>query len=926
MTIARSTLIGTAVAMALFGPHGALQAQTVQPPSDGALPAQAATDQAAKPGDLQEVVVTGLRYSMEQSIDKKKAAVATVDVVTSEDIGKMPDKNVADALERLPGVTISSAGANEGGFDEADRVSMRGTNPSYTQTLVDGHFVASGDWFVLDQTGTVGRSVSYTLLPSEIVSEVQVQKTSQADLIEGGIAGSVDIITRKPLDFHQSSTIEASAGAVYADLPGKTSPQFSALGNWVNDDHNFGVLVQGFSETRDLRRDGQEILNYGQIAPGSAIALKDPNLTNVWYPGLIDSALFEQTRQRNGGLVDVEYQPSDALTFNASGFYSKMNATDYNRSYSFWGNNVIASGSGQAPNPGYVVQNGTLTSASFSGVPGTNYGVYDQISRPDESADTNFGNLDINWRATDQLKFLGQVGVSTGHGRTPTQDVSETVAGTGNGASYQLNGTTTAANWNLGNTLVNSPQPGGVPVGFSWIFGDQNMDVLDKETWAKIDGDYKFDSGTFQSLEFGVRYSDHQRHLWNVIGQGPILPGASNAANYPVGWQNFPSDFGSGLGTGFPNNIWYWSPEQLAQYDADYANRNAITRADWTSDYGLEEKDSSAYIQGNWVGTRWSGNLGLRIVRTGEDVIDNVPAAAGAPGAITTSAFGPYLQQETDNNYTNVLPSGNLKIDITPDLIGRLAAAETLGRPDYSALAGSNTVTIAPLTPAGLGSASGGNPNLKPIRADNYDAGLEWYFQPQALLAVDAFYMDLHDYVGLGSVTRQFFTENSNFPNGFEGNYSVTVPYNATGKVDGAEFNYQQTFFQHWGLASNFTWADGTQTSDVPVGGDTRLVGTSKQTFNAIAFYENKAFSARVAYNYRSAFYSGLDRSTAFTQAGIGTWAASLGYQVNEMFSITLNGLNLNNPTLKYYALNTDQPRAFYQNGSQYYLNLNFKL
>jgi iron complex outermembrane recepter protein len=928
MRIARSTLIGTAVAMALFGSNAALHAQTVvQPPSDGAPPAQAAgADQAAKPGDLQEVVVTGLRFAMEQSIEKKKAAVATVEVVTAEDIGKMPDKNVADALQRLPGVNVSAAGANEGGFDEADRVSMRGTNPSYTQTLVDGHFVASGDWFVLDQTGTVGRSVSYTLLPSEIVSQVTVQKTSQADLVEGGIAGSVDIITRKPLDFHQSNTLEASAGAVYSDLPNKTEPQFNVLGNWINDAHNFGVLIQGFSETRDLRRDGQEILNYGQIAPGSAIALKDPNLANVSYPGLIDSALFEQTRQRNGGLIDIEFQANDALSFNATGFYSKMNATDYNRSYSFWGNNVIASGSGQAPNPGYVVQNGTLVSASFTGVPGTNYGVYDQISRPDESADSNFGNLDINWQASDQLKFLGQVGVSTGHGRTPTQDVSETVAGTGNGASYQLNGTTTAANWNLGNTVVNSPQPGGVPVGFSWIFGDQNMDVLDKETWAKIDGDYKFDAGSFQNLEFGVRFSDHQRHLWGVIGQGPILPGASNAANYPVGWQNFPSDFGSGLGSGFPNNIWYWSPQQLAQYDADFANRDPSTRADWTSDYGLEEKDSAAFIQGNWVGTGWSGNLGLRVVRTGEDVIDNVPAATGQPGAITTSAFGPYVQQETNNNYTDVLPSGNLKIDLSPDLVGRLAAAETLGRPDYSALAGSNTVTISPTAPAATGSASGGNPNLKPIRADNYDAALEWYFQPKALLAVDAFYMDLHDYVGLGSVTRQFFTENSTYPNGFFGNYSVTVPYNATGKVEGAEFNYQQTFFENWGVSSNFTWANGTQTSGVPVGGDTRLVGTSKQTFNAIGFYENKSFSARVAYNYRSAFYSGLDRSTAFTQAGMGTWAASLGYKVNESCSLTLDGMNLNNPTLKYYAQGTDQPRAFYKNGSQYYLNLRFKL
>jgi iron complex outermembrane recepter protein len=912
MKIARSTLIGTAVAVALFGRNEALRAQT------------ASGDQTSSASQLQEVVVTGIRYSMEQSIEQKRAAVGSVDVVTAEDIGKLPDKNVADALQRVPGVDISSAGANEGGFDEADRVSMKGTNPSYTQTTIDGHFVASGDWFVLDQTGTVGRSVSYTLLPSEIVSKVVVEKTQEADLVEGGIAGSVDIVTRKPLDF-QKPTAELSAGAVYADLPSKTEPQFSALGAWMNDDHNFGVLLQGFAETRDLRRDGQEILNYGQIAPGSPIALKDPNLTNVYYPGLIDSALFTQTRRRDGGVANIEFKPTDALTFDASGFYSKLNATNYNRSYSFWGNNVIASGTGVAPNAGYVVQNGTLVSASFPGVPGTYYGVYDQISRPDESSDTNFGNLDIKLRANDHLDFLGQIGASEGHGKTPDQDVSETLAGAGSGAAYVLNGIATAANWNLGNTIVSSPQPNGVPVAFSWIFGDQNMDVLDKEWWAKIDSDYKIDSGAFKSLEFGVRYSDHQRHLWGAIGQGPILPGAANPANYPVGWQNFPSNFGSGLGSGFPTNIWYWTPQQLAAYDAAFADRDPITRADWTSDYGLEEKDTAVYVQANFAGSGWSGNLGVRGVRTDESVVSNVAASANDPNAITTSAFGPYVQQTTDNTYNDVLPSANLKLDLTPDLVGRLAASEAMARPDYSALAGSVSFEVAPVGPGAVGTGSGGNPDLRPIRSDNVDGGLEWYFEPKAILAADVFYMSLHDYVGLSTVNKQFETFNLNYPNGFLGTYAVTEPYNATGRVEGAVFEYQQTFFQNWGVNTNFTWADGKQTSGVPLGGDDRLVGTSKQTFNAVAFYENSFLSARVAYNYRSAFYSGLDRSTAFTQDAVGTWSASLGWTVTDNFALTLDGLNLNNPTLKYYALGTDQPRAFYKNGSQYYLTARLK-
>src|ERR1700730_7138547 len=218
---------------------------------------------------LEEIVVTGYRKSVEASLEAKRASTDLVEVITADDIGKMPDKNVADSLARVPGVTTSSASANEGGFDENDRVSMRGTNPSLTQTLVNGHGIAAGDWSVLNQVQQVGRSVSYTLLPSELVDKIIVHKSSQASLVEGGVAGSVDIITRKPLEFSKPLTLQASARAVYAGLPSKTDPQFSALGNWKNEAGNFGVMVQGFYEARPLRRDGVEILGYEQFFAGS---------------------------------------------------------------------------------------------------------------------------------------------------------------------------------------------------------------------------------------------------------------------------------------------------------------------------------------------------------------------------------------------------------------------------------------------------------------------------------------------------------------------------------------------------------------------------------------------------------------------------------------------------------------------------------
>ena len=903
--------VRSALGLAMLAPPAFVFAQTTADASSNAL---------------QEVIVTGIRASLEESLEVKRASVSVEDVITAEDIGKMPDKNIADSLQRVPGMTISSAGATEGGFDENDRVSMRGTNPSLTQTLINGHNVAAGDWFVLDQTNTVGRSVSYTLLPSELVSQIVVHKSSEASLVEGGVAGSVDIITRKPLDVAKPLTFEASVGAVYADLPKKTDPQLSALANWHNDEKNFGILLQGFSEVRHLQRDGVELLGYDTIAPGSAIASAHPNLAKVVYPTDIGEAFFQQKRTRTGGLVDVQWQPSDALGFDLSGFESYLKAPNYNRNYLLWNTHFINSGAGQAPDPGYVVSNGTLTKANFTGVPGTFYGVYDQISRPDESESSNFVNLDSTLKVNEALSFFAQAGISKGEGKTPTQDVSETQPDQGNGAGYQLNGVSSGPSFNFGNTNNTTPFAGGMPVAFGWIFGAENVDVTDKEDWAKLDGKYQLNDGAFTDLQFGGRWEQHDRVSLGASGQGPT--GGSNPATYPTTWSNYPSNFNN-FGGSIPTDIWYWTAAQLAAYDnPNNVNRNPITRAyipdGW---YEVHEKTDAAYVQGDFKGSNWSANAGLRFVRTIEDTLNyaqDSSVTASTPGAVTTSAFGPYVARPVDHTYNDVLPSANLKIDLNPELVARFAAAETMTRADYSALA-ANTSLGAPPQGTTPGTGTGGNPDLKPIRSTNLDAGLEWYFAKRSLLSATVFYMDLHNYIGYGTKPLSEFTFSNQFPAGQNLNYLLTVPVNTAGRVDGLELAYQQALTDHFGLAANYTYADGKQTSGVPTGGDSRLVGTSKNTYNVNGYYEDVHFSARVAWNYRSAYFDGLDRSTAFSEDSIGYLSASLAYLFNDNFSLTLDGQNLNNPTLTYYALNTTQPRAFYVNGRQYYLNLRMK-
>jgi iron complex outermembrane receptor protein len=794
---------------------------------------------------------------------------------------------------------------------------MRGTNPSFTQTLVNGHNIGSGDWFVLNQTGTVGRSVSYTLLPSEIVGSVVVHKSSEAKLVEGGVAGSVDIISRKPLEFKKDLTIEASVGAVYAQLPKKTDPQFSALVNWKNPEKTFGILLQGFSETRHVRRDGVEVLGYDQIAPGSKIALSNPDLSGVYVPHDIGSAFFEQERKRTGGMVDLQFKPNSDLSMDISGFKSDMKAANYNRNYLLWTPHFIDNGNGQAPAPGYVVRNNTLVSASFAAVPGTQYGIYDQISRPDESASTQFVAFEGKWRATPDLTFTTNFGTSEGHGKTPTQDVAEWDTHVGTGASYSLNGTNSAPSFGFGNSATGDRS---AVAGLDWIFGDMNYDVVDKEKWFQLDARYALDAGVLRSIEVGVRGNEHQRGLTGVVNQRPALDGSAfSAAAVPSGYSNYPGNFGSGLGGGFPNNVWYFTADQLAAFAAKYAYRPTDgSRENFASEFEMKETNYAGYIQGNLQGDGWSGNAGLRLVHTKEHVINYTGVAAETPGAILTSLFGPFMKVPTDHTYNDILPSANLRFDLSKDVVGRLAVSRTMTRADYSALAGGLALT-PPAVDGGRGTGSGGNPDLKPIRSNNLDATIEYYFAPKSLVSATAFYMDLVSMVGLGHVTKVNRDFSKAHPEGINVTYDLSVPVNTSGSVKGAEFSLDLPFMNYYGIAANYTYADGKESGGNP------LVGASRNTGNVSAYFENDRFNARISYNYRSSFYSGLDRSTAFFQAGGGVASATLGYKISENIALTLDMLNLNNPTLKYYALNEDQPRSIYQSGRQFYLNAHIK-
>jgi iron complex outermembrane recepter protein len=281
--------VGTAVAMALFGRNGAARAD-----------APAADSAADSSNSIEEVVVHGYRASVRASLETKREAIGVEEVITAEDVGKFPAKNLAEALQRVPGIVTQRD------FGEGERINLRGTLTTLTNATFNGHALSSADWFLLDQQAAT-RSFNYLMFPADLIGKVEVQKTAQADVQEGGIGGTVNIETRKPLELDPFTAFASLEGA-YTETSKKYDPYGTVLASWHDKDGVIGVLVSGIYQERHIRRDGFEVLGYAKVS-NTLAGSTDPNLV----PTLINSALFQQDRIRKGGNFDVQFKPTDQL-------------------------------------------------------------------------------------------------------------------------------------------------------------------------------------------------------------------------------------------------------------------------------------------------------------------------------------------------------------------------------------------------------------------------------------------------------------------------------------------------------------------------------------------------------------------------------------------------------------------------------------
>lgn len=869
-----------------------------------ALSSQPAFAQAAAAGgDDAEIVVTGYRASVAKSLDAKRDLSVIADVITAEDIGKFPDKNVAEALQRVPGIVINRE------FGEGERVSLRGTAPNLTRTTVNGHGIATADWFVLDQLAAT-RSFNYLTLPSEIVGKLEVFKSPQADVEEGGIGGTINVNTRHPLDL-DSLSVSASAQMVYSDLRGKIDPQLSGLVSWKNDAETIGILLGGVYQKRRIRRDGVEVLGY--FTPGAA--------GSPQAPSLIGSALFLQERERYGANAEIQIRPSDDIEFNVRGLYSVFNADNFNQNYLAWPTNAIGGG-GTLTNT--TVVDNTFVAGTVTSTPGGRAVVFDAIDRFSK-AQTKSLDAELNWNTSDRGKLHLQIGYTKADGNTDGQPFYE--GGAPGSLTYDLRGRAPQVRF----TGINPTRPNDLVFDFGSFHQITNDD---DEFFLYGDYEHELEAGPLNALKFGLKYTDHNRQttfLATTYGSF-FLPLAASGCGGPCTSASFangvvPANFlqniaSAGTLTSFFN-------VDRAKLEQIYLSQPASVRARIllpSENFSINERTFGGYAMAKLGGDNWSGNIGLRVVQTKQRSTGNVVGVPAGPGTVNNNAFGIYLPTTVSRSYTDFLPSANFSFDLSEDLKLRLGAGRTIARADYT--------DIVPRTSLNPGSLTGdaGDPNVEPYRANNFDLSLEWYPDRDTIVAMALYYKDIQSYVVNRTIQRVYPVETATpnlarctavaggNPNLYNCNFDVNQRSNGAGGTNkGFEFQVSRPLWGGFGANINYTYSDAKSDSGDPI------PGNSKHALNLTGYYENDLFSARLSYNYRSSFFINIDRASPLNQAATSSLDASIGVNLTKNISLTADAVNLTNEPIVQYSGTRSRPRGIYDNGRQFYFGARVK-
>lgn len=840
---------------------------------------------------LEEVQVVGIRASLEQNITTKRMANAVVDAISAEDIGKFPDKNVAEALQRVPGVSVSRD------FGEGERVSIRGTDSSQNITLLNGQTVATSEWKVLS---ALSRGFNYAMLPSDLISKAEVFKSPEADIDEGSLGGTIILHTRKPLAL-DSGTASLSIEEQYSELSGEWDPSASAFASWKNEAGTLGVLGALVYQDRSVERHGSEVLS--NYVPTTA---KDSG-GSVFVPWGLGSALFQQQRERRGIDLSVQYRPLDQLDATLHYLASELGADNMNQNFLPLARNAVRDGGTDTQ----VDANGVVTSSQIDGALAPAHVAYDVIYRDGSSMDTDVIDLDVNYDL-DVARLHAQLGRTTSEGHA-NDDFYE----------FFNQPNDPRSSW----TYTNQGRPSASFADADWItdpddemmlngYFESRIVMTDAEDYAQIDAEFDLQWGPVSQVKVGYKVRDRE------ITQDRLR---TTAANMPAEGFGTAGDFWSGAvinglhgETGFGPSA-YFDPDRtkLNNYfgalpDCTQGSTATCAKRDqvwYPSIFDINEKVSAAYVKADFAdqnsGIR--GNVGVRYVTTDTD-----------SGAWSFSSdAGDYVYDVVKADYADTLPSLNIAWDVADDVVLRAAAAKVIARPSPSQL--TSSVSLTPES----GRGTGGNPYLKPYRANQFDLGVEWYFSEGAVLAATAFRKDIEDYIFTEIRAEQVIS-----PDGVVDIPAMSRPQNGPGvALSGIETQVQYSFENGLGAVANYTF---TKVDDAELADGTKatLPGNSEHMANVSAFFENNLLNARLAYNYRSEYFSaqtGVGKLYRDSQTSID---AQFSYYLSENLTLRVEALNLTNETVSDVFKLTDGPTlqgSEWENGRRFYVGANYK-
>ncbi|CAM4015392.1 TonB-dependent receptor [Shewanella aquimarina] len=795
--------------------------------------------EAVNTDNIEKIEVRGLRASMKASINAKRFSDAVVDAVTAEDIGKFPDGDVGESLGRIPGVTVNRQ------FGQGQQVSIRGASAQLTRTLLNGHSVASTGWF--DQQA-IDRSFNYSLLPPEMVSGIEVYKSSQADITEGGIGGTVIVKTRKPLDL-EANTLFLSAKGDYGTVSEATDPAVSGLYSWANDDETFGILVSAAGSQTDYQRNGIEtLLGWGEIVPTT----------------------FQQDRERTAYNIAAQYRPTDNLEFGLTVTSLDLKANNANTSIFLF-----------PTQQGVSTCNQTNAAGVCTDITHTGEGGFAWAQTWAREAEMSSDTYDFDFKyEAENFTLEGRVGNTKADGGTSlTSNYGNSIGQPGDFAGH-YDATGEKILIDIANKSFGAGDFNGQLETAGWALKKQPN--TDEETYAQFDLTFPVDLGAITSIKAGVRYADHDvTQQTDAAIVGDIV--AKDASEYYSG------TISSGAGFTLPK------PNFDAMIRDAKASVDGFTRD--KSGYGtLNEKNLAAYAMANFEAEGIRGNFGLRFIST--DIESDYYALS------SSGQFADELSTDK-SSYSDVLPSINVTFDLAPDLLLRTTAAQVISRPNYAELFATSTLPGLNDGTPGNEKLNRGSVALDPFKATQADVSLEWYFGGEGLASLTYFIKDVSSFITTRQkLNQQIGIEDNNLKEqggsacgvGVYDCWTVSEKYNANGgRIEGVELQLQDSFENGLGYSVNYTFADaGSPAENYPdeVG---VFSDSSKHTVNLVGYYEMDSFSARLAYNWRSeymirelpGFYGNRQHQD------YGSLDLSMNYSVTDWMDLTFEAVNL---------------------------------